>query len=227
MRAARDLQSKGRSLAGHYFEPPDLSNPGPAILFVHGRGSSQVRYLPRAEALTKHLGVTCLTFDLTGHGGSQTLAEVTARDHLHDCEVAFDALARHPGVDARRIGVCGASYGGYLSVLLSGRRDIARLLLRAPGLYSDAAIDIPIDRRGNASSDAAAAELFAGLARSRADVLILESEHDEVISHSIIEAYLRECPRSHHRILHGARHGLSEFDEATFLSTLIEWFSAL
>jgi len=227
MRHARDLQSKGRNLAGHYFEPPDLSNPGPALLFVHGRGSSQVGYLPRADALTKHLGVTCLTFDLTGHGGSPTLADVTARDHLDDCEAAFDALAHHPGVDARRIGVCGASYGGYLSVLLSGRRDIARLLLRAPALYHDAAIDTPIDRRGTSSSDAVATQLFAGLARSRADVLIVESEYDEVISRSIIEAYLHGCPRAHHRILRGARHGLSEPDEATFATILTDWFSAL
>jgi pimeloyl-ACP methyl ester carboxylesterase len=227
MRAAEDLQFKDRSLAGHYFERPALSQPGPAILFVHGQGSSQIGYLPRAKALTEQLGVTCLTFDLTGHGESPTLANVTARDHLNDCKVAFDALASHPGVDEHRIGVCGASYGGYLAALLSGQRVIARLLLRAPGLYADVAIDTPLDRRGTSSSDAAAAELFASLARSRADVLIVESEHDELIPHSVIEAYLRECPRAQHEILRGARHGLSETDEVAFIRILGEWFSAL
>jgi len=227
MLVAQDLQSKGRSLAGYYFEPPAVLKPGPAILFVHGQGSSQVGYLPRAKALTEQLGVTCLTFDLTGHGESPMLADVTARDHLNDCQVAFDALASRPGVDAHRVGVCGASYGGYLAVLLSGRRDIARLLLRAPGLYADAAIDAPLQRRGTSSSDATASELFAGLARSQADVLIVESEHDEVIHHSIIEVYLRECSRAEHKVLRGARHGLSEADEPEFIRILSEWFSAL
>jgi pimeloyl-ACP methyl ester carboxylesterase len=227
MHAAKDLQSKDRSLAGYYFEPPALSKPSPAILFVHGQGSSQAGYLPRAKALTEQLDVTCLIFDLTGHGESPMLANVTARDHLNDCEVAFDALANHPGVDAHRIGVCGASYGGYLSALLSGRRDVARLLLRAPGLYADAAIDTPLDRRSSSSSDAAASQLFAGLDQSRAGVLIVESEYDELIPHSVIEAYLRECPRANHKVLRGARHALSEADEPTFIRLLGEWFSDL
>lgn len=62
--------------------------------------------------------------------------------------MAYDALRGAEGVDPARIGVCGASYGGFLAALLSGLRDPKRLLIRAPALYPDDWLDLPLGSRG-------------------------------------------------------------------------------
>jgi pimeloyl-ACP methyl ester carboxylesterase len=228
MRSAEFI-SGGRRLSANIFEPePELVR-RPAILFVHGWHSSKSGYGVRAAAVTEQLGAVCVTFDLGGHADSEgVLNQLSPRDHLLDCEATFDALVSHPQVNPARVGVCGASYGGYLSALLTGRRDVSKLLLRAPSLHGDHAIDTPPGLMEELDGHCDARQLFKGLAASRAKVLILESEHDEVIPHSVIEAYLRGCPRAHYEVLAGARHALREpVIEAGFVAAIISWFADL
>lgn len=133
MSEALSFRSGARVLAGEVYSPADRAPSGAGIVFVHGSASSQEGYGPRAETAADRIGATCLTFDLSGHGGSGgSLDELSLRDHLADCLAAFDALLGQPGVDPDRVGVCGASYGGFLGALLIARRPTASLLLRAP-----------------------------------------------------------------------------------------------
>jgi pimeloyl-ACP methyl ester carboxylesterase len=228
MRSA-DFLSGGRRLSAHVFEPePELVR-RPGILFVHGLHSNQRGYRVRAAAVTEQLGAVCVTFDLGGHADSEgILSQLSPRDHLRDCEAAFDALVGHPQVNPAHVGVCGASYGGYLSALIAGRRDVSKLLLRAPALHGDHAIDTPLGLLEKSDGGCEDQQLFKDLAASRAEVLILESEHDEVIPHSVIEAYLRGCPRAQYEVLAGAKHALTEPTvEAAFVATIIRWFAGL
>jgi pimeloyl-ACP methyl ester carboxylesterase len=230
MREVDLLVSGGRKVSARVFEPVTaVDEQLPGLLFVHGKESSQRGYAPRAQRATDQLGAVCLTFDLGGHGRSEGLLDgLSPRDHLLDCEVAFDALAGHQRVDPARIGISGASYGAYLAALVAGRRDVARLLLRAPALLADGELDIPLGRRGVPDPNPTAPKLFEGLAASRADVLVLESEYDEVIPHSIIVAYLRGCPRARHEVLKDAKHGLEQPAwEAAFVDTVLRWFADL
>ncbi len=59
-----------RRLAGSHFRPSKSAAPGPGLLFVHGLGSGQTGYAPRAERAAVALGVVSLTFNLSGHGRS-------------------------------------------------------------------------------------------------------------------------------------------------------------
>ncbi len=65
---------ENRRIIGRLFEPePSGSvNAGQhgraGLLFVHGLDSSQDGYATRAEAASSELRLTCLTFDLGGHG---------------------------------------------------------------------------------------------------------------------------------------------------------------
>src|SRR5215470_17977274 len=128
--------------------PVESSGKLPGLLFVHGFRSDQHNYQSRAEIAARELRTVGLTFDLSGHGthGSAVdLQSLTPRNHAADVTAAYDALVRNPVVDGSRIGVCAASYGAYLAVLLTRHRAVSRLLLRAPAMREDDEYDAPLE----------------------------------------------------------------------------------
>lgn len=201
---------------------------GAGVLFVHGLGSDRSTTIERAEALVERAGATCLAVDLSGHGDSTgRLSEMTPRQNLDDVLAAYDSLASQPGVERSRVGVCAASYGGYLALLASAQRPIARLLLRAPALYPDGQIDVRLGARQRGDR-ATAAGALGRLARLTVPVLVVESEHDEVIGRDVIRAYLDARPGTEHRVLPGAGHALSDPAwRAQFTQIVVEFFAAL
>jgi hypothetical protein len=218
--------SEDRLIAGSLIQPDRTS--GSAVLFVHGLGSSSATNVERATEVAARHGATCLAIDLGGHGRSSgRLTKVTPRQNLADVVAGFDQLAQAPGVDQSRIGVCAASYGAYLSVLLTAFRPVNRMLLRAPALYTDDSFDQVLGRRRfgdprTAPTPLAHLRLFPG------PVIIVESEHDEVISHGIIAAYLAALPTATHVIQRGARHALTDPGwRADFQRIVVEFFRAL
>src|SRR3990170_8266691 len=115
----------------------------PGILFVHGWGGSQERYLVRAREIAE-LGCVCLTFDLTGHAGTRPKFEtVTRENNLQDLMAAYDVLVSQPNVDPAQIAVVGSSYGGYLAAILTSLRPVEWLALRVPALYVDSGWEMP------------------------------------------------------------------------------------
>jgi dipeptidyl aminopeptidase/acylaminoacyl peptidase len=220
------LDSSGRRLAGRLTTPEQPSGRG--LLFIHGLHSTQAGYGPRAQAAADRLGATSLTFDLGGHGESDGDPQtITPRENLADALVAFDALAATDGVDRARIGVCGASYGGYLAALVAAHRQVARLLMRAPALYPDEWLDLPLGHRGELPGTPAA-QAVAALAGFPGEVLVLESEHDEVIPYAWIQAYLGAGANVHHAVMEGIGHRLADAAaEAAFVERVLDWFSPL
>lgn len=220
------VPSDDRVLAGTLVSADAPS--GAAVLFVHGLGSSRATSVERAEAVSRYRSATCLAIDLGGHGDSTgRLTQVTPRQNLADVVASYDALGSAPGVDPARIGVCAASYGAYLSVLLTAFRPVSRMLLRAPALYADECFDRGLSERrfGDAAT---AATTLAHLALFPGPVTIVESENDEVISRDTIAAYLAALPRAVHVIQPGARHALTDPAwRATFQRIAVEFFGTL
>lgn len=221
---------------GKLLQPTDASGRRPALLFVHGWGSSQRRSIGKAKQLVTE-GFVCLTFNLRGH--ARTVAQrdtVTRAQNLRDVIAAYDLLAAQSDVDAERIGVVGGSYGGYLATLLTAERDVRGLALRAPALYKDGDFDRP-KRQLNLDPDLPAYRrrrvepadnvALAAAARFDGDVLIVESEHDTVIPHPVIANYLRAFRAAgsvQHEILADADHGLSQKGwRRTWGELLVRW----
>jgi pimeloyl-ACP methyl ester carboxylesterase len=220
------VASDDRVLAGTLVSPAAPS--GAAVLFVHGLGSSRATNIERAEATARRHSTTCLAIDLGGHGDSSgRLTQVTPRQNLADVVAAHDTLASLPDVDPTRVGLCAASYGAYLSVLLTAMRPVNRMLLRAPALYADDCFDRGLAQRRFGDPGTAPTPL-AHLGLFRGPVTIVESERDEIIGHDIIAAYLAARPSAAHVVQPGARHALTDprWREA-FQQIVLDFFADL
>ena len=182
------------------------------------------------------LGCVSLTFDLRGHAQTEPLQEtVTREDNLRDIVAAYDALAGQPAVDKSAIAVVGSSYGGYLAAILTTLRPVRWLALRAPALYKDDDWALPkqqlnkrelaVYRRGPVSTEENRA--LRACAAFEGDVLIVESEHDEIVPHPVIANYVSAFEKAHsltYRVIAGADHGLSEESwQQAYTSLLVTW----
>ncbi|WP_436534924.1 alpha/beta hydrolase family protein [Actinoplanes sp. HUAS TT8] len=217
------LSVGGRGPVGTMFVP-EGATARPGLLFLHGFFSDRSGYRERAEAVVEQLGAVCLTFDLSAHGESPgELTDLTPRDHLDEVVAAYDLLAAHPAVDPDRIGVCGASFGGFLGASLTGRRAVRKLLLRAPALYPDDALD----RRYGGPRPIEAVECLAtrALRDFKGDALIVESGAEETIPPEVIALYRAVCPEARGVVIPGAAHALTEAVwRECFLAEILKFF---
>src|SRR3954466_1069954 len=197
-----DIAVDGQHLAGTLVSPAPLI---PGVLFVHGWGGSPEKYLARARQVAA-LGCVCLTFNLRGHAETEPQHEtVTREDNLRDLLAAYDMLAGQPMVDRASIAVVGSSYGAYLAAILTSLRPVRWLALRVPALYKDEDWALPKQqlkkyglaayRRLAISPDENRA--LGACAAFRGDVLIVESEHDDIIPHPVIANYMAAVEKAH------------------------------
>jgi len=212
----------------------------PGVLFVHGWGGGQQQYLARAREVAA-LGCACLTFDLGGHAGTQPQRDKVSREsNLYDLLAAYDELAAHPYVDGSAIAVVGSSYGGYLATILTSMRPVSWLALRAPALYIDTGWELPklqlhqdFDLRAYRRSfvEAATNRALRACSMFRGDVLLLESEHDDIIPPAVIKSYRAAFTQTRsltYRCMQGADHGASdETSQRAYTGLLVQWLAEM
>jgi pimeloyl-ACP methyl ester carboxylesterase len=233
---AIDITVDDQRIAGTLVTPNTLI---PGVLFVHGWGGSQEKYLARARQIAA-LGCICLTFNLRGHAETEPQHEtVTREDNVRDLIAAYDVLARQPMVDKSSIAVVGSSYGAYLAAILTELRPVRWLALRVPALYKDEDWSLPKQqlkkyglaayRRLAISPDENRA--LGACATFRGDVLIVESAHDDIIPHPVIANYMAAFDQAHsltYRVIEGADHGLSEEPwQQAYTTLLVNWITEM
>ena len=225
-----------QKVKGTLIFPKVIKKQNPAILFIHGWTSSETGYLPRAQAVAQH-GAICLTLNLRGHGKSEgNLKDFSRENHLKDVLTAYDFLAGQESVVKNKIGVCGASYGGYLSSLLSSQRKIKWLVLRAPALYRDDDFNIPTAKliRENIKvyrqSKITPKDNLAlkAVSKFKGNLLLIESEKDEIIPKQTIKNYCQAVnPKTifNYKIMKNADHALTKTKwKLEFITILSKWF---
>jgi putative phosphoribosyl transferase len=117
------------------FLVPNVPEPWPCVLFVHGLGSSKdsPRNVVIAEGLRDH-GIATLLFDLNGHGDSTTDPNGVNEGFVADVAAAWSWATSNPALAANRIGISGSSIGGVVA-LHAAREGLvhpAVFVLRAP-----------------------------------------------------------------------------------------------
>lgn len=129
----------GKTVFGQLFEPLGGSEKRAAIVFVHGGPQRQMLagwhygdYYANTYALNQYLAskgfiVLAVNYRLgIGYGFEFHKPANAGRfgaSEYQDVQSAGTWLAEHPRVDAKRIGVYGGSYGGYLTALALGKNS--------------------------------------------------------------------------------------------------------
>ena len=205
-----DIPVDGVHIEGTLIAPSTMV---PGVLLVHGWDGSQQQDIARAHELAA-LGCICLTFDLRGHARHRRSARPSrARTTCATCwppTTCWSAIRRWT---PRAVAVVGSSYGGYLAAVLTSLRRVRWLALRVPAIYRDENWEYP-KRRLNGDDLTLYRQTAIEPEKNRAlaacedffgDVLIVESEHDTIVPHPVIENYLGAF--KHVRSLTLPRHG--------------------
>lgn len=232
-----DIPVDEGKIAGTFVTPSERI---PGILFVHGWGGNQDQYLARAREAAA-LGCVSLTFDLRGHAHTSRMADTVSRENnLRDIVSAYDALACHPQVDRSAIAVVGSSYGGYLATILTTMRPVKWLALRVPALYMDSDWDLPKRQLHKEQDLIAYRKSLIPATENRAlraasefegDVLIVESEFDNIIPPAVLSNYREAFIKSQsltYRVMRGADHGLTDpACQRAYTQLLINWLDEM
>jgi pimeloyl-ACP methyl ester carboxylesterase len=114
------------------------------------------------------------------------------------------------------------------------------LALRVPALYQDDGWNIPkkqlhkeVDlhayRRRIVRPDENRA--LGACAQFKGDVLVVESEHDDIVPHRTIENYVEACTHAHsltYRVIAGADHGLTHAaSQRAYTELLVNWLTEM
>jgi len=231
-------------IRGTLISPVDAESPRPGILMLHGYDSTKEGAVERAtELIESSVNISALAVDLGGHGGSTVYdndkktpickSELPISIHLNEVMRSYEVIRDAPGVDRERIGVVGASYGGYLALLLAtdGDHPVKSLLLRAPAIYPDGLEDTP---RSEYPDEAAtfqkdlnaikASEAWDRIEGYEGPLWVVESGADESIPSSVIDAYEQGSQNPTRLVLPGATHSLQNDEhKALYQSYLTDW----
>ena len=113
-----DLEERFNGLAVALWLP-EMTPPYPAVVIVHGAGSSKENHADFARLATAN-GWAALSFDLPGHGASEP--ELSGQG-IEAVISMVDRLAVQPGVDADRIVLRGSSLGGFLAICAAAEAE--------------------------------------------------------------------------------------------------------
>lgn len=226
-------------LKGSIILPKKIKDKNPAILFIHGWTSEKSRSYQYANSLTK-LGFICFLFDMRGHGESEgNISTTTTKEFFDDVLAAYDYLIKMKNIDIQNISVVGSSFGSYLGSLLTMERNIKRLALRVPADYPNNFFNkskmktsgalypsIIVWRKLIKNPD----DTFAlkAISNFSGDILIIESERDEVVFHETIKNYINATNNKDkltHVVIKNAPHSIKAgpFRNKTE-KILVEWF---
>lgn len=168
------------------------------LLSLIGWSSEKIRYHDILEGICRRTGMDALAFDYSGHGDSKFPLEKTRpAQHFLEAICAYDYLSEnYPG---REIVVMGASYGGYMTALLSQFRPVKKQIIRAPGLYKPEdfysyAPDWRNDSLYEYRKDPALVPqnpLFTQAKNYKGKTLVVVHEKDEQIPAVVTDAYIK------------------------------------
>ncbi len=114
----------GREITGFLYEPPArFTGKRPVIISIHGgpEGQSRPTFLGRDNYFLNELGIALLVPNVRGSlGYGKTFVKldngIKREEAVQDIGSLLDWIAQQPNLDADRVMVTGASYGGYMTL---------------------------------------------------------------------------------------------------------------
>ncbi|MGH8079870.1 MAG: S9 family peptidase [Lysobacter sp.] len=117
------VDGKPRTIPAFYYKPANLpaGKKVPVVILIHGgpEGQSQPSFNASAQFLANELGVAMLVPNVRGSSGyGRTYLSLDnaekREDSVKDIGALLDWVGKQPELDAKRVGVYGGSYGGYM-----------------------------------------------------------------------------------------------------------------
>jgi pimeloyl-ACP methyl ester carboxylesterase len=197
-------------------------------MFIHAGSDFGVEQTEYARELVRR-GYGTFSVDLSAFGDEVGKMVEVREKRVREALTAFDELFVQPRVDPTAIFVVGEADGGYIAAAVAAQRPLAGVVLRAPALYAEGGAgvvkaDAPyIEYRQEVAPDWQN-QALAALRDSQVPVLVVSSEHDELIPRNAVMSYLAAAtgPKAH-RLLAGAGHRLDARARSEFASILREW----
>lgn len=228
----KHIQFKVRkeTLRGSLFIP-NGKGPFPAVIFFHGSGSKRERYLPIAKILAGD-GILTLTFDFRGCGESDGVyEEQTHKNAVEDAKAGLDFLLRQ-NVDRERIGICGASFGGYLAAFILPNYNIKSLILRTPAAFSDRFLLSKIKRDNEYEffkdiNNWGDSSVYKNVSKFKGPVLVIKAGKDENVPPEVVDEFYNKARASSKRkllVIKDADHRLSNPWINQFYDLTEKWF---
>jgi hypothetical protein len=227
------LVNEGQRIDGTLFIP-DNNQKNPGVIFMHGLTSSEDKYIPIAKELMEQ-GITSMTVNMRGHGTSEgNIDSLTMLDNIRDAFLVYDFFIKQNGIDADRIGILGSSYGCVLASIVSEKRQVKSLVLRAPAAYTDEMMKMEFGLLLKKEKKVfhtlpyiKDTKIIKAISKFKGDLLIIASENDNIVPFSIPETIFNEASQAREKklkIIKNATHRLSEIQLKEFTSLAIEWF---
>lgn len=169
---------------------------------------------------------------------AEARARETREDSLARVLEDYMNLVAVRGVARSRLALLGFSYGAYMACFLAAAKPARLLVLRCPALYPDDDWTVPkeeLDKRELGAYRArvhgpAQNKALDCCARFEGEVLLIDSECDQVIAPTVIASYERSFvhARSLTRLtLEGADHQLSEPRwQQQYHAAVVDWLAA-
>ncbi len=202
--------------------PPDVEDPVPAVVYLHGSGGDRTQLVPLASWLAAR-GAVALTLTLpsgdasppTGLTAEETLR--WQRDRIVEDVVAvrraLDLLAADERVDPERLGLVGWSFGGRLGALLAGVDD----RLRATTLMSAGAAPVseyvaaaPADLRDDVEEVLTPIDPLSRIGDAKGDVFLQAGRSDSVVPEAALTALADAAPDGTRFTWYDAEHDLND-----------------
>ena len=167
---------------------PDGEGPFPAVLLLHGLGSTRSEigniYVDTAQALADR-GIASLRIDFRGFGKSDGDTGAFTLDRQNeDAQTALTALQDKRGIDPARIGVLGYSFGAGAAVELGAARpdDVKSVVVWS--LIGDYRADM-LSSMGQKVFDRAAEDGIVGFDLGWRTIVLKQAFFDSLAAHDL------------------------------------------
>lgn len=117
-------------MAGRMYLPDAKTDRRVGIVFCHGFGGNKEGTPLGLSTLLAEYGYTILTFDYRGFGGSDgPRGRLNPAEQIEDAVHALACLSTQHGLDPRRIGIYGTSFGGGVAVAAAHQSGLAHAVI--------------------------------------------------------------------------------------------------
>jgi pimeloyl-ACP methyl ester carboxylesterase len=208
--------------------------PSPGLLVLPGWDDDGQQQFTALQGALQPKGWTCRRANLPDSDWPAPQREATSREDALR-QALDDYYALSSSLNGGHAVVLGFSFGAYIGAYLAGARPVRGLVLRSPALYPDEDWSTPkedLDKRDlveyrqrpHAPSENSA---LACCARFEGDVLLVDSERDQVIPSPVIASYEAAFLRARsvtRYTLEAADHQLSDPRwQLAYLGVVLRW----